>query len=158
MPNLLLQLVNTAVQNWQVGAEDIATNCDLNSLVDLRYLDCLWTASYLILYLESKTNKTNTRFQYQAKKHYMTMQSVYNLHLCIKKSWLLWEYRFQKCAHRIKNSLNCELNSPKGFVRCLKLLEIWYQYRTKTLDLFWVTSLLPLQASVLGKCTRNQTA
>lgn len=24
------------------------------------------------------------------------MQSVYNLHLCIKKSWLLWEYRFQK--------------------------------------------------------------
>lgn len=36
-------------------------------------------------YLESKTNKTNTRFQYQAKKHYMTMQSVYNLHLCIKK-------------------------------------------------------------------------
>lgn len=64
------------------------------------------------------------------------MQSVYNVHLCIKKSWLLREYRFQKCAHRIKNSLNFELNSPKGFVRCLKLLEIWYQYRTKTLDLF----------------------
>lgn len=37
LPNLLLQLVNTAVENWQVGAEDIATNCDLNSLVDLRY-------------------------------------------------------------------------------------------------------------------------
>lgn len=43
------------------------------------------------------------------------MQSVYNLHLCIKKSWLLWEYRFQKCAHRIKNSLNFQLNSPKGY-------------------------------------------
>lgn len=70
------------------------------------------------------------------------MQSVYNLHLCIKKSWLLWEYRFQKCAHRIKNSLNFELNSPKGFVRCLKLLEIWYQYRTKTLDLSNITSSL----------------
>lgn len=64
------------------------------------------------------------------------MQSVYNLHLCIKKVGYYENIAFKKCAHRIKNSLNFELNSPKGFVRCLQLLEIWYQYRTKTLDLF----------------------